>query len=72
MIRESLPLLSDFISLMNLILAHPSRRSLTPIDRVHMAATDFRTGRIWPPASSNVRFLWDQVWLLLPLAMLTL
>ncbi|PPQ94553.1 hypothetical protein CVT25_012022 [Psilocybe cyanescens] len=34
--------------------------SLPPTDRIHMAATDFRTGRIWPPASTQLRYLWDQ------------
>ncbi|KAF9476733.1 hypothetical protein BDN70DRAFT_882046 [Pholiota conissans] len=35
----------------------PSRSS---IDRIHIASTEFRTGRVWPPASSQVSYLWDQ------------
>ncbi|KAF8204620.1 hypothetical protein BJ912DRAFT_1036725 [Pholiota molesta] len=34
--------------------------SRSPIDRIHLAATEFRTGRIWPPASTQVPYLWDQ------------
>ncbi|KAF8914386.1 hypothetical protein CPB84DRAFT_1742154 [Gymnopilus junonius] len=34
--------------------------NLSPTDRIHMAATEFRTGRIWPPSSSRLRYLWDQ------------
>lgn len=39
-------------------------RSRSPIDRIHLAATEFRTGRIWPPASTRVPYLWDQVHIL--------
>ncbi|KIM34940.1 hypothetical protein M413DRAFT_449986 [Hebeloma cylindrosporum] len=34
--------------------------NLSPIDRIHMAATEFRTGRIWPPGHTRVGYLWDQ------------
>lgn len=31
------------------------------MDRIHQAATDFRTCRPWPHAKSQVPYLWDQV-----------
>ncbi|KAF9555369.1 hypothetical protein CPC08DRAFT_726467 [Agrocybe pediades] len=34
--------------------------NLPAIDRIHMAATEFRVGRTWPPGSSRLKFLWDQ------------
>ncbi|KDR84166.1 hypothetical protein GALMADRAFT_133521 [Galerina marginata CBS 339.88] len=34
--------------------------NLSATDRIHMAATEFRTGRVWPPSSSRLRYLWDQ------------
>lgn len=36
-------------------------RNLSPIDRIHMAATEFRVGRVWPPGYMRVNYLWDQV-----------
>ncbi|KAF8956687.1 hypothetical protein BDZ97DRAFT_1850031 [Flammula alnicola] len=35
-------------------------RNLSPIDRIHIASTEFRTGRIWPPGHMGVNYLWDQ------------
>ncbi|KAF8165879.1 hypothetical protein B0H34DRAFT_690801 [Crassisporium funariophilum] len=32
----------------------------SPVDRIHLAATDFRTGRVWPPAYTRLGYLWDQ------------
>ena len=31
------------------------------MDRIHQAATDFRTSRPWPHVKSQVPYLWDQV-----------
>ena len=39
--------------------------NISPSDRLHISATEFRTGRVWPPGSSRLRFLWDQVRLLI-------
>ena len=36
-------------------------RNLSSITRIHQASTDFRTGRIWPPAHTQLMYLWDQV-----------
>lgn len=36
-------------------------RNLSSITRIHQASTDFRTGRIWPPAYTQLTYLWDQV-----------
>ncbi|KAF9534652.1 hypothetical protein CPB83DRAFT_901623 [Crepidotus variabilis] len=30
------------------------------IDRIHLASTEFRTGRTWPPSTTRVGYLWDQ------------
>lgn len=38
-----------------------SCRNTSRVDRIYQAATDFRTGRFWPPATIGVSFLWDQV-----------
>jgi len=50
-----------FFFLLFRICAYPALRNLSPIDRIHMAATEFRTGRIWPPGHTRVGYLWDQV-----------
>ena len=49
-----------FCSLLR-ICTNPALRNLSPIDRIHMAATEFRIGRIWPPGHTRVGYLWDQV-----------
>jgi hypothetical protein len=36
-------------------------RNLSSITRIHQASTDFRKGRIWPPAHTQLMYLWDQV-----------
>lgn len=56
------PYVLDFISL----LYYPAIsflyfRNLSSITRIHQASTDFRKGRIWPPAHTQLLYLWDQV-----------
>jgi hypothetical protein len=36
-------------------------RNLSSITRIHQASSDFRKGRIWPPAHTQLMYLWDQV-----------
>ena len=36
-------------------------REVSPVDRFYQSAYDFRTGRPWPPVSSGLNNLWDQV-----------
>ena len=42
-------------------LSHFYNRNLSSITRIHQASTDFRTGRVWPPAHTQLMYLWDQV-----------
>lgn len=41
--------------------SHFILRNLSNITRIHQASTDFRAGRIWPPAHTQLMYLWDQV-----------
>lgn len=36
-------------------------RDLSIVDRIHGAASEFRSGRVWPRPSTGLGYLWDQV-----------